>query len=121
MRWPVLSVILASSLGTAGSHCPDPTQRLAKSNGESFIAGHVYRHGMLNGKPLKLAEVRIYSSSGQSAYVGQTDTYGWFTTGSLPSGIYRVVIRGWGKTAISLSPELNNAYGDFGGASELAF
>ena len=76
---------------------------------------------MVNGKPLKFAEVRIYSSSGHLAYAGQTDTYGWFTTGSLASGIYRAVIRGWGKTAISLSPELNNAYGDFGGASELAF
>jgi hypothetical protein len=121
MRWSVLSVILASSLCTAASHCPDPTQRQAAINGESFIAGSVYPHGTLNGKPLKFAEVGIYSSSGQLAYVGKTNTDGWFTTGSLPPGIYRVVVRGWGKTAVRLSPESNNPFGGLGGAFELGF
>ena len=98
MRWSVISIILVSSLCWAGSNCPDPTKQLAKSGGESFIAGNVYRHSDAERKPLKFAEVQIYSLLGQAAYVGQTDTNGWFATGSLPSGIYRVVIRGWGET-----------------------
>jgi len=105
MRWSVLSVILASSLCTAGSHCPDPTQRQATINGQSFITGHVNHDGTGHPKPLKFAKVQVYSSSGQLAYVGETDKDGVFTIGPLPEGNYHLVVSGWGRTTVRLSPE----------------
>ena len=104
MRWSVLSVILASSLCTAGSHCPDPTQRQATINGQSFIAGSVYRDAT-GQKPLKFARVQVYSSLVQPGYTGETDKDGWFTTGPLLEGNYRLVVSGWGSTTVRLSPE----------------
>ena len=105
MRWSVLSVILASSLCTAGSHCPDPTQRQATINGQSSIEGYVYPDGTGHPKPLKFAKVQVYSSLVQPGYVGETDEDGWFTTGPLPEGNYHVLVSGWGSTTVRLSPE----------------
>jgi len=94
-----------------GSACTDPAQRHATIGGAGAIAGYVYPDGTLDGEPLKFAEVHVYSSSGQLAYVGKTDKNGWFTTGSLYPGNYRVVIDGWGRTSVRLRLALTEGEG----------
>ncbi len=98
--------------------CPDPAQRHTTIDGPAVIAGHVYPDGTLYGKPLKFAEVRVYSSLGQSVYIGKTDRDGWFITGLLPPGNYRLVIAGWGTTAVRLRP-VNEGSGGLGGSPVL--
>ena len=94
--------------------CPDPTGRHAALDGQQAIAGEVYPDGTLHGEPLRFAEVRVYSSSGQRVYVGKTSSHGWFTTGPLTSGNYRLEIEGWGSTTVRFRPEVNDGYGGLG-------
>jgi hypothetical protein len=94
-----------------GSACADPAQRHATISGSIAIAGYVYPDGTLDGKPLKFADVQVYSSSGQLAYAGKTDKSGWFVTRSLNPGIYRIVIDGWGSTTVRLRLALSEGEG----------
>jgi len=94
----------------AGSHCPDPTRRQATIGGQT-IAAYV---SPKNGKPFSFETVRVYSSTGQLAYVGATDKEGSFSTDSLPEGDYRLTVSGWGSTSVRLSHELDKKYGSLG-------
>jgi len=102
MRWPALALILATSLCTAESHCPDPRLRQAAIGGGT-IAGSV----MLHKGPLKFAQVRLYFSSGKTAWVGTTDNNGRCAITRMLPGNYRLDISGWGSTTIQLSPKLD--------------
>ena len=59
-------------------------------------------------KPLTLAQVRLYFSTGKTAWVEVTDKDGGFRITHLPPGTYRLEVRGWGSTTIRLDPKLNN-------------
>jgi Carboxypeptidase regulatory-like domain len=76
--------------------------------GGDTISGAVLMHK----KPLKFAQVRLYSSSGTAAWNGTTDKNGRFTISKMQPGVYRLEVSGWGSTAVQLKPELNR--GPFG-------
>ena len=61
---------------------------------------------ILNQKPLKSAQIRLYFSTGKTAWVGMTDKKGSFRIAHLPPGTYRLDVRGWGSTTIRLDPTL---------------
>ena len=105
MRCRALALILAASLCDAAPRCSDPRWRQAKICGET-IGGHV----LLEQKPLTFAPVRLYSSSGKTAWIGATDAKGWFRTSKLPPGKYRLVVDGWGSTNVQLSPEPDKGF-----------
>jgi len=56
---------------------------------------------------VKFAKVRLYSSSGKTAWIGTTDKNGRFTTDKVPPGEYRLEVSGWGSTTVQLNPELD--------------
>jgi hypothetical protein len=59
----------------------------------------------LQGKPLKFALIKVFSSSsGKTAWVWTTDKDGRFTSKKLQPGFYRVEISGWGITTIEIDP-----------------
>jgi len=63
----------------------------------------------ING-PLKFAQLRLYFSSGKTAWNGKTDKDGMFTIAKMPPGHYRLVVRGWGRTTVQLNPELDRRF-----------
>jgi len=65
---------------------------------------------VLHKKPLKFAEVRLYSSSGEIAWIGKTDKNGWFASAKLAEGNYRIDIQKWGSTVIHLNPEIDRGF-----------
>src|ERR1017187_5513185 len=103
MRWSALSLIFLTSLCTAVSHCPDPSQRQVTIGGNS-ITGYVVHRG---GKPVKFAKVTLYSSSVKVAWVGATDKDGGFATGSMPPDEYRIESPSWGSTTVRLDPSVS--------------
>ena len=98
----LLALILAVTLCNAASRCPDPKQQEAAIGGNTINGGVV-----LHKKPVKFAKVRLYSSSGETAWIGKTDKDGTFRTTQLPPGDYRLEISGWGSTTIHLNPEMD--------------
>jgi len=98
----LLALILAATLCNAASRCPDPKQQEAAIGGKTINGGVV-----LHKKPVKFAKVRLYSSSGETAWIGKTDKDGTFRTTQLPPGDYRLEISGWGSTTIHLNPEMD--------------
>jgi hypothetical protein len=75
---------------------------------EAVIGGNTINGGVvLHKKPLKFAKVRVYSSSGKTAWIGKTDKNGAFKTVQLTPGDYRLEISGWGSTTIHLNPEID--------------
>ena len=102
-----LLLMFAASLCFAGSRCPDPRQRQAS------IGGDTIRGGVnLNKKAVKFARVRIYFSSGKTAWAGVTDTNGNFTSNKLAPGAYRLQIERWGSTTVRLDPNLHKITGN---------
>ena len=59
-------------------------------------------------KPLAFARVDIYSLSGgkKPLIVVFTRENGWFDSGVLPGGDYRLEVSGWGSTTVHLNPNL---------------
>ena len=102
MRSIAITMFLLTSLCFA-SHCPDSRQRQVVIGGDT-IDGSV----VLHRKALKSALVRLYFSTGQTAWVGTTDKNGSFHITSLRPDTYRLDVRGWGSTTIRLDPKLNN-------------
>jgi hypothetical protein len=98
----LLTLILPATLCSAASRCPDPKLQEAVIGGLQLNGGVV-----LHKKPLKFAKVRVYSSSGKTAWIGKTDKNGAFKTVQLPPGDYRLEISGWGSTTIHLNPEID--------------
>lgn len=101
MRWVAITLVLVTSFCFA-SHCPDPRLQEAVIGGDT-IDGSVF----LQHKHVKFAQIRLYFSTGKTAWVGMTDTNGSFHITHLPSGTYRLNVRGWGSTTIRLDPRLN--------------
>jgi hypothetical protein len=100
MRLITATLVFVASLCFA-SHCPDARLRQAVIGGDT-IDGSV----ILNQKPLKSAQIRLYFSTGKTAWVGMTDKKGSFRIAHLPPGTYRLDVRGWGSTTIRLDPTL---------------
>ena len=65
----------------------------------------------LQDKPLTFAAVRVYSSSGKTAWMGTTDANGRFRTSTLPPAKYRLEVDAWGSTVVQLNPELDKGFG----------
>ena len=102
-----LTLFLATTLCNAAPRCPDPRLRLAMIGGDT-ITGSV----LIQKKPLKFAQVRLYFSSGTTAWSGRTDKNGRFAINNMLPGVYRLEVSGWGSTAVQLKPEFNK--GSFG-------
>jgi hypothetical protein len=96
MRWLTIGIVFFTSLGFA-SRCPDPNLRQAVIGGDA-INGFI----VLHGKPVKFAQLRLYSSSGKTAWVGRADKDGAFAIKHLPPNTYRLKVRGWGSAIIRL-------------------
>jgi hypothetical protein len=96
-----ITLVLFSCLCHA-SHCPDPNLEHAVIGGDT-ISGSV----VLQQKPLKFAQVRLYHSTGKTAWVGMTDKHGSFRITYLRPDTYRLDVRGWGSATIRLNPDLN--------------
>jgi len=101
MRLIAATLIFVSSLCFA-SHCPDARLQEAVIGGDT-IDGSV----ILHQKPLKSAQIRLYFSSGKTAWVGITDKKGGFHITHLPQDTYRLDVRGWGSTTVRLDPKLS--------------
>jgi hypothetical protein len=101
----LLTLILAATLCNAASRCPDPKLREAVIGGNTINGGVV-----LNKKPVRFADVRLYSSSGEAAWIGKTDKDGTFKTALLPPDDYRLEINGWGSTTIHLNPGIDKGF-----------
>jgi hypothetical protein len=101
MRLVAAAVLFVTSLCFA-SDCPDMRLRQAVIGGDT-IDGRV----ILNQKPLKSAQIRLYFSTGKTAWVGMTDKNGSFHITHLPPDTYRLDVRGWGSSTIRLDPKLN--------------
>jgi hypothetical protein len=82
--------------------CPDPRLQQAVIGGDT-IDGSVRLHH----KPLKFAQLRLFFSSGKTAWVGTADKDGGFHIRDLRPDTYRLDVRGWGSTTIRISPDLN--------------
>jgi hypothetical protein len=102
MRRLALILIFAASVCIADPRCPDPRLQQATIGGDT-ISGSV----LLHKKPLKFAQVRLYSSSGKTVWAGATDKDGVFTCNNMPPGDYRLEVNGWGSTTVRLSPKLD--------------
>lgn len=107
MRRSGLLVIFAASLCFAGPRCPDPRQRQASIGGNT-IRGNVNLHK----KAVKFAHVRIYFSSGKTAWAGATDANGNFTSNGLDPGDYRLQIERWGSITVRLDPNSHKTTGN---------
>jgi len=105
MRWPALTLILAASLCIAAPRCPDPRLRQATIGGDTITGGVT-----LHKKPVKFAQVRLYSSSGKTAWIGTTDKNGRFTSNKIPPDDYRIEVSGWGSTTVHLSSEVDKGF-----------
>ena len=78
---------------------------------EATIGGNTVNGGVvLHKKPVKFANVRLYSSLGETAWIGKTDKDGAFTTAQLPPGDYQLEIGGWGSTTIHLNPAIDEGF-----------
>jgi hypothetical protein len=102
MNWLALTLIFAVSAGDAVPRCPDPRLRRATIGGDIIIGGVVS-----HTKPLKFAQVRLYFSSGKTAWKGATDKNGRFAITRMLPGFYRLEVSGWGSTTVHLSPKLD--------------
>lgn len=98
----LLTLVLATTLCNAAPRCPDPRLRLAIIGGDTITGGV-----LIHKKPLKFAQLRLYSSTGKTAWVGMTDKDGSFRITHLPPDTYRLDVRGWGSATIRLNPDLN--------------
>lgn len=98
----LLALVSAATLCNAAPRCPDPRLRLAIIGGDTITGGV-----LIHKKPLKFAQLRLYSSTGKTAWVGMTDKHGSFRITHLPPDTFRLDVRGWGRTTIRLNPELN--------------
>ena len=98
----LLTLVLATTLCHAGPRCPDPRLRLAIIGGDT-INGSL----LIHKRPLKFVQLRLYSSTGKTAWVGMTDKDGGFRVTQLPPDTFRLYVRGWGSTTIRLNPDLN--------------
>jgi hypothetical protein len=105
--WSGLLLIFAASLCSAGSRCPDPRQRQASIGGDTIRGGVI-----LHKKAVQFSQVRIYFSSGKTAWVGITDRNGNFTSTELPPGKYRLDIERWGSFTVQLDPNFHKATGN---------
>lgn len=103
----LLALVLATTLCNAAPRCPDPRLRVAIIGGDTITGGALIRK-----KPLKFAQVRLYFSSGTTAWNGRTDNNGRFATSKILPEVYRLEVSGWGSTAVQLKPELDK--GPFG-------
>jgi hypothetical protein len=101
MRWIAITLAFVTSMCFA-KHCPDPRLQQAVIGGNT-IDGSVRLHQ----RPLGLAQLRLFFSSGGSAWVGMTDKDGGFHIRQLRPDTYRLDLRGWGSTTIRISPDLN--------------
>jgi Carboxypeptidase regulatory-like domain len=100
MRRLALTLILAPSLCVAAPRCPDPKSREATTGVDTITGGVVHDH-----KPVKFAQVRLYSLSGKAVWTGTTDKNGTFATGKMQPGEYRLEVGGWGSVEVQLNPE----------------
>lgn len=98
----LLTLVLATTLCKAAPSCPDPRLRLAIIGGNTITGGV-----LIHRKPLKFAQLRLYSSTRKTAWVGMTDKDGSFRITHLPPDTYRLDVRGWGSTTIRISPDLD--------------
>jgi hypothetical protein len=98
MRWTAITLVFFTSFCVA-SHCPDPRLRQVTIDGDTIDGSVVLRQ-----KPLKVTQLRLYSSSGKTAWVGTTDKNGNFSIKNLSPDTYRLDVRGWGSTTIRLNP-----------------
>jgi hypothetical protein len=103
----LLTLVLATTLCLAAPRCPAQDRRQATIGGDTITGGV-----LMHKKPLKFAKVRLYFSSGTTAWKGTTDNNGRFATTKMPPGDYCLEVSGWGSTTIHLNPELNK--GPFG-------
>ena len=103
----LLTLVLATTLCNAAPRCSDPRLRQAIIGGDTITGGV-----LIHKKPLKFAQVRLYSSSGTTAWNGRTDKNGRFAINKVLPGVYRLEVSGWGSTTVQLKPELNK--GPFG-------
>ena len=87
MRWIAIMLVFVASVCCA-KRCPDPRLQQAVIGGET-IDGSVRLHN----KPLKFAQVRLYFSNGESAWVGKTDKDGGFHIRQLRPDTYRLDVR----------------------------
>jgi hypothetical protein len=94
--------LLGIATRISASHCPGVRLRQAVI-GRDTIDGSV----ILKPKSLKFAQVRLYFSTGKTAWVGMTDQDGIFHITHLLPGTYRLDVRGWGSTTIQLDPKLS--------------
>lgn len=101
MRSFGITLVFFTSLCYA-SHCSDPRLRQAVIGGDT-INGSI----ILQKKPLKFAQLRLYFSTGKTAWVGMTDKDGSFRITHLRPDTYRLDVRGWGSATIRLNPDLN--------------
>jgi len=101
MRSIAITMFFVTSL-CFGSHCPDPRLRQVVIGGDTINGGI-----LLHRKPLKSAQIRLYFSTGDTAWVGMTDKDGIFHITHLRPDTYRLDVRGWGSTKIRLDPKLN--------------
>jgi hypothetical protein len=86
MRFIAATLIFGASLCFA-SHCPDARLRQAVIGGDTIEASVV-----LNQKPLNAAEIRLYFSTGKTAWVGTTDKKVSFHIAHLPPDTYRLEV-----------------------------
>ena len=100
MRSIAITMFYLTSLCFA-SHCPDSRLRQVVIGGDT-IDGSV----VLHRKALKSAQVRLYLSTGETAWVGMTDKDGSFHITRLRPDTYRLDVQGWGSTTIRLDPKL---------------
>lgn len=98
----LLTLVLATTLCNAAPRCPDPRLRLAIIGGNTITGGV-----LIHKKPLKFAQLRLYSSTGKTAWVGMTDKDGSFRITHLPPDTYRLDVRRWGSTTIRINPDLD--------------
>jgi hypothetical protein len=103
----LLTLVLATTLCNAAPRCPDPRLRQAIIGGDTITGGV-----LIHKKSLKFAQVRLYVSSGTTAWNGRTDKNGRFAIDKMLPGVYRLEVSGWGSTTVQLKPELNK--GPFG-------
>ena len=102
MRWLAFILLAATPLCFAGSACPDPRLREATIGGDTIEASVE-----LHRKPFVGAQVRLYFSSGKTAWAGVTDKKGAFMVKDLPPDTYKLDVRGWGSTTVRLNQKLS--------------
>jgi hypothetical protein len=100
MRSFGITLVFFASLCYA-SHCPDPNLRQAVIGGDTINGSLI-----LQTKPLKFAQLRLYFSTGKTAWVGMTDKDGSFHITDLRPDNYRLDVRGWGSATIRMNPDL---------------